>query len=67
MDTKLSFGTYNVPLNTINLSASYNAPAILPKEMSEKAQFFDEKDGKNYTTAILSSNDLIIKSKTTKL
>jgi len=41
METKISFGTYNVPSIATNLSATYTAPAILP--MSEKANFSQEE------------------------
>jgi hypothetical protein len=41
METKIVFGTYNVPSITTNLTASYTVPSNLPQEVSEKIDFSD--------------------------
>ena len=56
METILSFGTYDVPLISKNLSASYNAPAILPLEMNKKVSF-SPNGGSSGTTTILTSEN----------
>ena len=46
METPFSFGTYNVPSISVNLSASYTVPGILPKGVIEKIIAAEKSEGK---------------------
>ena len=55
MEKVLSFGTFNVPtLSQNSLSASFTAPALLPKEMMELISFTppEQYEGVNNTQTI---------------
>jgi starvation-inducible outer membrane lipoprotein len=61
MENTISFGTYNVPSTSINLSACYTAPSILPKEIQDKVNFADESLQKIDNSKEPSSLDNLLK------